>query len=152
MERREYTRITTELSSRVSLPGGAQFTGTTRDLSFGGAYMDCDAPPGIAPEALPQPEECVLTLGWEIEGRPVSVAIRAHLVELTGPRAGLRFCGAEQADYEHLRGYLLQHAPDYDALLREIQDFPNPAFPAQGPLPAFADWLGRMLERLQNRA
>lgn len=146
MERREYTRLTVDLDSTLRWPDGRMASGRIRDISFGGAYLELAAPPLAAAAALPV-RGCTLMLRL-----PASeVTVQGDVVDLAGPRLGLRFTGAEEAEFARLRDYLLASAPDPDALRREVEQSPNPAFSPPLKLPSFQHWIERMRARLGGR-
>lgn len=142
-ERREYTRVRCTAESVLQLPDGATLQGVTRDLSLGGAHMDCAEAPAAAPPGGGAPA-CTLMLSIPGRDATLPVALRCDLVYLEGGRAGLRFTGAEAADFERFRDFLLALADDPQALEQEMRHYPNPVF-ARGPaLPA---WVRRLWRR-----
>ncbi|MCP4044298.1 MAG: PilZ domain-containing protein [Gammaproteobacteria bacterium] len=148
MERREYTRLSTNLVSELVLPGGRRLNVVIRDLSFGGAYADYSEAAAVWLDDIHAKE--TLTLEMTLEDDSLPVAVRCNLIELCDARIGLRFAGAEAGDFERLRGFMLEKAADPEAMIREIQSFPNPVFSGQTGLPSFTKWLDRILGRLRN--
>ncbi len=145
MERREYTRVTVALAAELRWPDGRAAHGTVRDISFGGAYLEAPVPPAAVESELPvRACRLLLRLG------SVALPLQCDLVDLAGTRLGLRFTRAERADFERLRTYLLSVAPDPDALRRQLEDSPNPAFSPLPQLPGVSRWLGRVLARLRG--
>lgn len=148
-ERREYTRIEVELPSVLCWPDGTVSSGVVRDLSFGGAYLVRATGPAPAEDGLPV-RGCQIEMEFALSGaKPVVARIGCDLVDLEARRLGLRFTGAEESEYERLRQGLIALAPDPDALVRELEEMPNPAF-AVPLLPSFRTWLTRMLARLRD--
>lgn len=141
VERREYTRLVVDIEAVLGQPDGARYAGRVRDISFAGAYLDCDDA-SQEEEAVPV-RGCVLSL--LVDGRPAPVRLRCTIVDRQGGRVGLRFTGAEESDFTVLREYLLSQSSDPDALIREIRDMPNPVFAP--PLPRFANWLSQLVLR-----
>ena len=147
LERREYTRIPCTLTATFHLPDGAAVHGTARDLSFGGAWVECAEPLAMAADALPLPGECLLALELPDSGTAV---VTCHLVDASGQRAGLRFFRADEADYLKMRRFLLEHSEDPADLLAEMEYFPNPAFSPRDADPPLGHWLRRMMARLRD--
>ncbi len=143
-ERRGYTRIACDVSAELRLPDGTVHTGTVRDISFGGAYLDCDQPASVAVQQRAELGDCDLRLSLSVEGQVRPAHIKCLVIESIECRVGLRFTGSNPDEYQHFRAFLLAHAEDPDALRREIQFFPNPAFPMEPAWPAFTDWLKRL--------
>ena len=141
MERREYTRLVVDIEAVLGQPDGTCYPGRVRDISFAGAYLDCDDA-SQGDEAAPM-RGCVLSL--LVDGRPAPIRLRCIVVDRQGGRVGLRFTGAEESDFTVLREYLLSQSDDPDALTREIRDMPNPVFAP--PLPRFANWLSQLVLR-----
>ncbi len=150
MERREYTRIACHVDAVLHLPGEARQHGLVRDISFGGAYLECDRQEACQSGDGPS-STCTLEMRITDTPQPTRARIRCQVVEVAPRRVGLRFTGADAGDYEHLRRFLLHGAEDPAALLEEMQVFPNPAFSDEFHLPGFSHWLKRMLERLKQR-
>ena len=144
MERRGYTRITCEIPAELKLSHGGSHAGIVRDISFGGAYLDCDQPAAITPKQIAEMGECGLHLSLPVAGETRPVHLKCLIIEVAECRAGLRFTGSNPDEYEHFRAFLLAHAEDPEALRREIQFFPNPVFPMEPAWPAFSDWLKRL--------
>lgn len=150
MERREYTRISCQVSAVLHLPDDQRQVGVVRDISFGGAYLDCDRKEACRPTDAPS-NICTLELHINDGRVTTAVRVRCQVVETQRHRVGLRFTGADPEDYEHLRRFLLRNAEDSAALLEEMRVFPNPAFSEEFHLPGFSHWLKRMLVRLKQQ-
>lgn len=150
-ERREYTRIQCAATSLLRFPDGSDLSGLTRDVSFGGAHVDCASPPeSIQPSTRSSYVPCTLVLHPDGGDDSLPITLHCHLMYLEGLRAGLRFTGAEEADFTRFRTFLLDHAEDPEVLLEEMRVFPNPAFTRDLGLPAFGHWIRRLLHREQS--
>ena len=150
MERREYTRISCQVDAVLFLPNDQRQQGMVRDISFGGAYLDCNRRDSCRPSEGPS-NICTLELRISDARGSGPVRIRCQVVEVLDHRVGIRFTGADAPDYEQLRRFLLRNAENSAALLEEMRVFPNPAFSEEFHLPGFTHWLKRMLERLKQQ-
>ena len=120
MDRREYTRIVTKVVSTLRLPNGDVYEGVIKDLSFGGAYLDCEAPIKLGPDDLPQDQESVLELSLPDDDYTVLVPMRCRVVGVMSRRVGLCWTGADPEAYRAFREFMLKNAVDPEDLREEI--------------------------------
>lgn len=147
MERREYTRIKTEIRSELHLCTGDVITGVTRDLSFGGAYLDCDEPIGFDREREIEDKDCRLFMQLNLNGDKREAKMVCHVVGSDKTRAGLRFIKADLDDYHLFRDFMLANTNDPEKLKEEIYRCPNKGFPAESQKPTLKEWLKRIFHR-----
>jgi hypothetical protein len=150
MERREYTRVATEIPAELRLSSGEVYTGIVRDMSFGGAYLDCDVPILLAEEKLPQTRDSVLILKFNQSEKQVYVDMRCCLVGVEECRAGLRWSGADKEPYQLFRDFMMRSASDPEKLWQEICQYPKSGFPRERRGPTFMDWLKRLFRPRQG--
>jgi hypothetical protein len=142
MERREYTRIATEMPAELRLPTGECFDGCLRDMSFGGAYFDCEVPLLLGEDELGRAaKEAHLVFGFEESGKRVSVDLDCYLVGAEESRVGLCWSGAKGEAYALFRDFMLRSARDPEKLQQEICRYPKSGFPRERQSPGLMDWL-----------
>lgn len=111
------------------------------DLSFAGAYFECNEPIRIEPGNSFRGTDCVLQLTLQLDGNAMYADIRCQFVGADRRRARLRFTGADRDAYQHLRTFMLENASDPEKLAREVRLYPNPAFPREAKGPSFTEWV-----------
>jgi hypothetical protein len=118
--KRKNTRYPIELDAAIILPDKSTVRGKTKNMSFGGVYMNC-----VDSKSLPEGQSCYLELS--LEGPPNSTVIKfyAKILHVEEVGAGLKFISIDIFDYERFKKLMLFNSPDPDALLAELEKNPG---------------------------
>ncbi len=128
-DRREYTRIATDLESLLHTPNGEVFAGWVRNLSFAGVDLELEGPQNPSVNRLPDDRESVLRIRFDAEPGTSDVEIRCRIVDIQGRRVGTRFTAVGDQAFEQLKGHVLEHGDAGISMLQELRRCPNPALP-----------------------
>ena len=119
-ERRKHTRIPIDLRSELTFLDGSTFHGTTKNLSFGGAFVSCNAPMGI-----PERGECALKLILGAEEESASIEITARVIRLSENGVGVMFLSISLDGYNHLKNLMIFNSSDPETLIDELDKHPG---------------------------
>ncbi|MCK5231985.1 MAG: PilZ domain-containing protein [Desulfobulbaceae bacterium] len=119
-DRRKHTRIPIELEAELTFPDGSAFHGTTKNLSFCGAFVSCDEL-----IAMPKQGDCVLKLILGAEKESASIKITAQIVRSNKNGVGVMFSSITIEDYNHLKKLMVFNSSDPETLIDELERYPG---------------------------
>ncbi len=120
IENRKHTRIPIILEAEVLLPEGGKCLGKTKNISFGGVFIEIDS---CNPLIVGNEYDILLLL----EGGQQRMEIKIHgqIVHKFQKGIGFQFYAIELDHYEHLKNLLVHNCPDPTILLDEVDRNPG---------------------------
>ena len=125
---RKHTRLAIQIAAEVRLDDGSVFEGTTRNMSFGGAFVDI----GNLPNSVAVGADCELRLKLGAAEHPLNVPVKAKLVRKTDEGVGVEFLATTIEGYWHFKNLMVYNSPESDQLLQELESHPGLAITPQG--------------------
>ena len=118
---RKHTRLAIQIAAEVRLDDGSVYEGTTRNMSFGGAFIDLpETPQGKAVGTA-----CELRLKLGAMEQPVHVPVQSKLVRTTQQGIGVEFVATTIEGYWHFKNLMVYNSPESDQLLQELESHPG---------------------------
>ncbi len=108
VERRTHQRLAMAIGSRLKLPDGTILPGKTRNISFGGTFVDFDRVPIVK-------EGDYFSL--RILGR---IEFTVKVIHSNKGGMGFQFDFILIKYYEHFKKMMLSNAPDPDSMIKEL--------------------------------
>lgn len=107
-ERRKNIRLALSFKGQLVLPGDLILKGHTRNISFGGAFLELEQVP-------------VLRIGdyVSLELRP-RIKFTCEIIHFNAGGIGLRFDFILIRYYEYFKEMMLNNAPDRDRIIKEL--------------------------------
>ena len=119
---RKHTRLPIRITATVSLADGNDYTGATRNMSFGGAFINIESFSSVNVEAG-SPCELKLSLGSPDE--PVIVPIKGKLARSNEEGVAVEFEHTTIEGYWHFKNIMIYNSPEVDMLLDELEKHPG---------------------------
>ena len=119
---RKHTRLPIRITATVSLADGNDYTGATRNMSFGGAFINIESFSSVDVEAG-SPGELKLSLGSPDE--PVIVPIKGKLARSNEEGVAVEFEHTTIEGYWHFKNIMIYNSPEVDMLLDELEKHPG---------------------------
>jgi len=120
--RRKHTRLALEVKAIITLTNDHCFEGLTKDMSFGGAFVNLDS---SSEGQIPVGEECELELQLGAAGKPLKVIIESRVVRAGNGGIGLEFCATTIEGYWHFKNLMVYNSPEAETLLTELETHPG---------------------------
>lgn len=119
-ENRKHTRIAIALNAEILLPNGKKCIGKTKNISFGGIFIDIEGH-----NILEVGGEYDIILLLEGSQQRIEIKIHAMIVHKLHTGIGFQFTGIEIDHYEHFKNLMVHNCPDPSVLLDEVQKNPG---------------------------
>ncbi len=119
-EHRKHTRLPIILNAEVLLPNGVKCVGKTKNISFGGLFVDLDDP-----QKLDAGDECDIILLLDGTQGRMEIIIHSIIIHKANTGIGLNFLGIEIDYYEHFKKLLIHNSPEPNTLFEELQKNPG---------------------------
>ena len=120
--RRKHTRLDLQVKAIITLENDHCFEGTTKDMSFGGAFVKLDSQ---SDGDIPVGENCELELQLGAAGKPLKVIIESRVVRAAGGGVGLEFRATTIEGYWHFKNLMVYNSPEAEILLTELETHPG---------------------------
>lgn len=114
VERRKNLRLPLNFKAKLKLPGEIVLPGQTRNISFGGTFVELDAIP-----PLKKGEYVSLILLSRVE-------FTCKLIHSNANGIGFEFDFILIRYYEVFKNMMLNHAPDRDRIIKELGRWSDP--------------------------
>ena len=118
---RKHTRLSIQISAEIRMDDGTIFEGTTRNMSFGGAFVDIET----VPENVQLGTHCELRLKLGASEQPLNVPVKSKLVRTTTEGLGVEFLATTIEGYWHFKNLMVYNSPESDQLLQELETHPG---------------------------
>lgn len=120
IDKRKHQRLPIAVAATINMGNSETYRGTTRNISFNGAYINCDQ------DKLPEVgASCIVTLSLQEGSDPVTINFKARVKHFKGVNVGLEFQAIYAEDYNDFVYLMVNNSPDPDALLEEISRNPG---------------------------
>ena len=119
---RKHTRLPIRITATVSLPNGTEYTGATKNMSFGGAFVSIDNFGDAVTEAG---SACELKLSLGSPDEPVIVPIKGKLARTNEEGLAVEFEHTTIEGYWHFKNIMIYNSPEVDMLLEELEKHPG---------------------------
>ena len=119
---RKHTRLPIRITATVSLADGNDYTGATRNMSFGGAFINIEACSGSSVEPG---SACELKLSLGSPDEPVIVPIKGKLSRSNEEGVAVEFEHTTIEGYWHFKNIMIYNSPEVDMLLDELEKHPG---------------------------
>ena len=119
---RKHTRISLQVKASISTSGDSTFQGTTKNMSFGGAFINIDS---ISEGQGPIGEDCELELQLGASDKPLKVPIQSRVARTTSEGIGVEFCATTIEGYWHFKNLMVYNSPEAEVLLAELEVHPG---------------------------
>lgn len=120
---RKHTRLPIRITATVTLHNGNDYTGSTRNMSFGGAFINIDKFGDAS--TLNAGSECELRLSLGSPDEPVIVPIKGKLARATDEGVAVEFENTTIEGYWHFKNIMIYNSPEVDMLLEELEKHPG---------------------------
>ncbi len=119
-EKRKNVRYHIELDAVITLQDNTSIKGKTKNLSFGGSYLNCT-------DAISMPEGNTCFLELHLKGTPQQNVIKflCNIIHVQDDGVGLQFIDIDIVGYEQFKNLMVFNSPDPDALLAELVQHPG---------------------------
>ena len=107
-ERRKNIRLSLSFKGRLMLPGDLALKGHTRNISFGGAFIELERVPLLRVGDF---------VSLELLAR---IKFTCEIIHYNAAGIGLRFDFILIRYYEHFKEMMLNNAPDRDRIIKEL--------------------------------
>jgi len=120
---RKHTRLPIRITATVSLADGKDYTGATRNMSFGGAFINIE---GFTESAeVKSGSKCELRLSLGSPDEPVIVPIKGKLARTNEEGVAIEFEHTTIEGYWHFKNIMIYNSPEVDMLLEELEKHPG---------------------------
>lgn len=124
MENRKHTRLPIEIevdvAVKLELPDGSLQCGKTKNISFGGVYVNLEKQLNIQPG-----NKCNITLVLKDKPRRIDIKFQCIVVHVNKDGIGLRFICIDGENYENFKYLMINHSPEPKLLLDELSKNPG---------------------------
>ena len=120
---RKHTRLPIRITATVTLPNGNDYTGATRNMSFGGAFINIDDFKDS--ESVEPGAQCELRLSLGSPDEPVIVPIKGKLARSDEEGVAVEFEHTTIEGYWHFKNIMIYNSPEVDMLLEELEKHPG---------------------------
>ena len=120
VEHRKHQRLPIAISASIAIDDSVKYKGTTKNISFNGAYVHCDQ--ATMPDLG---TNCIITLTLQDGPEPVTIKFKARVKHFKDTNIGLEFQAIFAEDYNDFVYLMVNNSPDPDALLEEISRNPG---------------------------
>ncbi|WP_455376353.1 PilZ domain-containing protein [Kaarinaea lacus] len=120
VDKRKHQRLQIAVAARISVGDSTRYEGTTKNISFSGAYINCNQ--GKIPEIG---TSCIVTLTLQEGDEPVTIKFKARVKHQKISSVGLEFQAIFAEDYNDFVYLMVNNSPDPDGLLEEISRHPG---------------------------
>ena len=115
---RKHTRIGLEIKASVTTGVDSNFVGTTKNMSFGGAFISVDS---ISEGQIPIGADCELELQLGASDKPLRVPIQSRVARTTSEGIAVEFCSTTIEGYWHFKNLMVYNSPEAEVLLAELE-------------------------------
>lgn len=120
IDKRKHQRLEISVAASISIGDKTVFNGTTKNISFSGAYID------VEEDAVPETgSSCIVTLTLQEGEDPVTISFKARVKHQKDSKVGLEFQAIFSEDYNDFVYLMVNNSDDPDALLEEISRNPG---------------------------
>ena len=119
---RKHTRVAVHVTAEIYMEAGAVLKGTTRNMSFGGAFINIDMDDSDTPEIG---EKCELHLKLGSSEAPLTVPVKCKLARANSDGLGIEFLSTTIEGYWHFKNLMVYNSPESDRLLQELETHPG---------------------------
>ena len=119
---RKHTRLPIRITATVSLADGNDYTGATRNMSFGGAFINIEA---FSAGNVEDGSACELKLSLGSPDEPVIVPIKGKLARSNEEGVAVEFEHTTIEGYWHFKNIMIYNSPEVDMLLDELEKHPG---------------------------
>ena len=120
IDKRKHQRLEIAVAATISIGDKVAFSGTTKNISFSGAYID------VAQDEIPETgTSCIVTLTLQEGKEPVTISFKARVKHHKDSKVGLEFQAIFSEDYNDFVYLMVNNSDDPDALLEEISRNPG---------------------------
>ena len=119
---RKHTRVAVHVSAEIYIEDGDVLKGTTRNMSFGGAFINIDDLPDNVPEIG---TNCELHLKLGSSEAPLTVPVKCKLARTNTEGLGIEFVSTTIEGYWHFKNLMVYNSPESDHLLQELETHPG---------------------------
>ncbi|MEE2961225.1 MAG: PilZ domain-containing protein [Myxococcota bacterium] len=119
---RKHTRLLIKVNAEVKTNSGLTLSGHTRNLSFGGGFINlddtsnCESYLGL---------ECQLTLQLGSRDDPILVPVQSKVTRYDSQGIGLEFISTTIEGYWQFKNLMVYNSPESDGLLQELETHPG---------------------------
>lgn len=119
---RKHTRVAVHVSAEIYITNGGVLKGTTRNMSFGGAFVNIEALDEPVPELG---TDCELHLKLGSAEAPLTVPVKCTLARANSEGLGIEFVSTTIEGYWHFKNLMVYNSPESDRLLQELETHPG---------------------------
>ena len=119
---RKHTRLPIRITATVSLADGNDYTGATRNMSFGGAFINIEE---FSSGSVEPGSACELKLSLGSPDEPVIVHIKGKLARSNDEGVAVEFEHTTIEGYWHFKNIMIYNSPEVDMLLDELEKHPG---------------------------
>ena len=120
MENRKHTRLSIEVTVELNIPDGPLVYGKTKDISFGGMYVNLEKQLNIK-----HGDKCGIALVLQDKPDRVDIIIQCKTVRLDKGGIGFKFVSINAEDYLHFKYLMINHSPEPELLQDELTKHPG---------------------------
>ncbi|MCH8069699.1 MAG: PilZ domain-containing protein [Candidatus Marinimicrobia bacterium] len=120
MNNRKNTRLSVTRKAKLQLADGSILCGTTKNLSFSGAYVN------IADKITVNPgDSCSFILILCDEPNLIEIIFKCDIVRVESEGIALQFRYIDIGDYQHFKNLMINACPEPKQLLEELNAAPG---------------------------
>lgn len=120
VDKRKHQRLEIAVAATVSIADTVAFSGTTKNISFSGAYIQ------LTQDTVPElGTSCIVTLTLQEGEEPVTINFKARVKHLKESKVGFEFQAIFSEDYNDFVYLMVNNSDDPDGLLEEISRNPG---------------------------
>jgi hypothetical protein len=119
---RKHTRVAVHVTAEIYMEAGAVLKGTTRNMSFGGAFININIDENATPSIG---EKCELHLKLGSSEAPLTVPVKCKLARTNADGLGIEFLSTTIEGYWHFKNLMVYNSPESDRLLQELETHPG---------------------------
>jgi len=119
---RKHTRVAVHVTAEIYMDAGSVLKGTTRNMSFGGAFVNIHLETDDTPQIG---ENCELHLKLGSAEAPLTVPVKCKLLRTNKEGLGMEFLSTTIEGYWHFKNLMVYNSPESDRLLQELETHPG---------------------------
>jgi len=120
VDKRKHQRLEIQVPATISIGESVAYTGTTKNISFSGSYVQCDQ------DSVPDiGTSCIVKMTLQEGDEPTTIKFKARVKHYKQSSVGLEFQAIFAEDYNDFVYLMVNNSPNPDELLEEISRNPG---------------------------
>jgi c-di-GMP-binding flagellar brake protein YcgR len=122
IENRKHMRLPIEVAAELSISDKTKQPCETKNISFGGMSVNSKDPLKVAPG-----DEYNITLLLQEKPEEINIKFKCTVVHTSSDKKeiGLKFININGENYQDFKSLMINHSPDQDSLLDELNENPG---------------------------